>query len=93
MGRRANLIPTIQLNVGLPLDVHTRLSAFLYSELEGRVPLGAYQRFLSDLIRSHFSEKSLDLAPYVPNAAPGAFIIHGSPEAILAAKDALEKSK
>jgi hypothetical protein len=92
MGRRKNLIPTEFLTVGLPLDVHTQMTAHLYSELEGRVPLGSYQRFLSELIRAYFSDKRLDLAPYVANAPSGAFIIHGSPEAILAAKYALEKS-
>ena len=60
MPRRPNLIPSVMLNTALPLDVHTQLSSFLYSDLEGRVPHGAYQRFLVDLIREYFAGDSLD---------------------------------
>ena len=86
MGRRKNLIPSIMLNVALPLDVHTRLSAQLYSELEGRVPVGAYQRFFVEMIRERFEGKSLDLAPFIPEAPAGAFIVNGTTESILALK-------
>ena len=93
MSRRPNLIPSIQLNVALPLDVHTQLSAHLYSELEGRVPFGAYQKFLVDLLRLHFRGKELELSPYIPNAVPGAFIVKGPVDAILALKYRLEATE
>lgn len=83
MSRRPNLIPSVNLTVALPLDVHTQLSSYLYSALEGRVPQGAYQRFLSDLIRGFFGGKELDLAPWLGTPA-GAFTVHGSREAIAA---------
>lgn len=83
MAKRPNLIPSQQLNVALPLPLYTQLTARLYSELEGRVPHGAYSRCLIDLLRGHFSDKHLDLAPWA-GAAPGAFIVSGSPEAIRA---------
>lgn len=92
MSRRPNLIPPVQLNVALPLDVHTQLTAHLYSELEGRVPHGAYSRFLVDLIKTHFSGKELELSPYIPNAAPGAFVVRGAADAILALKYQLERT-
>ena len=90
MPRRPNLIPPVQLNVALPLDIHTQLTSYLYSELEGRVPHGAYSRFLIDLLKTHFAGKELELSPYIPNAAPGAFIVKGPADAILALKYRLE---
>lgn len=83
MSRRPNPVPSQQLNVALPLPVFTQLSMHLYSELEQRVPLGAYSRFLTDLIRQHFTVGHLDLAPFL-GTTPGAFIISASPEAIAA---------
>ena len=93
MPRKPNLIPSVQLNVALPLDVHTRLSAHLYSPLEGRVPLGAYQRFLTELLRERFDGKSLDLAPYIVGGTPGAFVVSGRTEAIRALKYKLMESQ
>jgi hypothetical protein len=81
MSKRANVIPSQPLNVALPLPLYTQLSAHLYSELEGRVPHGAFSRFFIDLLRGYFSEQHLDLAPFV-GSPPGAFILHGSPEAV-----------
>jgi hypothetical protein len=81
MAKHPNLIPSQQLNVALPLPVYTQLSAHLYSELEGRIPHGAYSRHLTDMLRNQFSGKSLDLAPWV-GSAPGAFVVQGSAEAI-----------
>jgi len=81
MAKHPNLIPSQQLNVALPLPVYTQLSAYLYSELEGRIPHGAYSRHLTDLLRAQFAGKSLDLAPWV-GSAPGAFVVNGTAEAI-----------
>jgi len=82
MSRRPNPIPSVQLNVALPLDVHTRLSAHLYSELEQRVPFGAYQRFLVELIRERFDGRSLDLAPFIAGLPADVFRVSGTAEAI-----------
>ena len=57
MAKTPNLIPSKQLNVALPLPLMTRLATHLYSDLEGRVPHGAYSRFLIDLLQVHFSER------------------------------------
>ena len=83
MGRRPNLIPSIALNVALPLDVHTLLSAHLYSDLEGRVPHASYQRFLVELIRERLTGDFLDLAPWL-GSTPGALIVNGTNESIKA---------
>lgn len=89
MGKRANLIPSQPLNVALPLPLYTQLSAHLYSELEGRVPHGAFSRFMIDTLRGYFSAAELDLAPFT-GATPGAFVVHGSPESINALRRLLE---
>ncbi len=81
MAKHPNLIPSQQLNVALPLPLYVQLSAHLYSDLEQRVPHGAYSRFMIDLLRSYFTAKHLDLAPFA-GSDPGAFVVSGSPEAI-----------
>lgn len=43
------------LHLHLPEDVMAKLYIHLFSEVEGRVPMGAYQRFLSARIREYFS--------------------------------------
>ena len=81
MSRHANLIPSKQLNVAIPLPLFTRMTAELYSELECRVPHGAYSRCLIDLLQLHFAQKHLDLAPYAGTAA-GACVVSGTPETL-----------
>lgn len=92
MSRPKSAIPSVLLNVALPQDVHTQLSLFLYSDLEQRVPFGAYQRFLSSLIRGFFADTSLDLAPWL-GVPPGAFVIRGPREAIAALERHLIRSQ
>lgn len=88
MARRPNPVPSEQLNLALPLPVYTQLTTHLWSDLEQRVPHGAYSRFITDLLRLYFTEKRLDLAPYV-GSEPGALIVNGSPQAIERLKSAL----
>jgi len=80
------LIPSQQLNVALPLPIYTMLTAHLYSELEGRVPLGHYARFLAELLNERLSGETLDLAPWIAGVASGTLIISGTPEAIAAVR-------
>jgi hypothetical protein len=72
------------------LPLYLRLSAHLYSDLEHRVPYGAFSRFLIDLLQGFFAAKHLDLAPYV-SSDPGAFLVSGTPEAIAALRAKLEQ--
>lgn len=88
-GRPSLIIPTRDLHVAVPLDVFTPLMLELHSELEGRVPYGAYSQFITSLLRSHFSSERLDLAPYV-GSAPGSYIVSGTSEAITRLTDTLK---
>jgi hypothetical protein len=69
------------LNLALPQPEHTRLTLHLFSDLEGRVPLGAYQRFFSERINDFFAQRHLDLAPWT-GGDPGAVVVSGSEEAL-----------
>jgi len=77
------------LNVALPAPVHAKLMLHLFSELENRVPLGAYQRFLCERIDEFFRHKRLDLAPWA-GTDEGAFVVSGSPEALEVLKRTLK---
>lgn len=91
MSKRKNLIPSQPLNVALPLPLYVQINAHLFSELEGRVPYGAPSTFIINLVRGHFTNQHLDLAPFVGSAA-GAYVISGSPEAIKALQLHLSKA-
>lgn len=54
----------MQMCLKLPQSVRTRLDLFLYSTLEQRVPLGAYQEFFLERIREFFESRRLDLTPF-----------------------------
>ncbi len=64
MPRKANVDPPMQLCLKLPASTRTRLDLFLYSELEQRVPQGAYQNFFLERIREFFESRRLDLTPF-----------------------------
>ena len=55
MPRRANIIRPVKLTINLPEDVRTKLDLLLFSQVEGRVPVGAYQRFFIDRINDYFN--------------------------------------
>lgn len=63
MSRPQNILRPIHLHTTLPEDLWLKLSAYLYSHAEGRVPVGAYQRFICARIREFFSQGT-------PNAKP-----------------------
>ena len=48
--RPANIIRPSKLTTTLPEDLRAKLDLHLWSELEQRVPVGAYQRFLVERI-------------------------------------------
>lgn len=52
---RASLQPPTKLTLHLPKDVRERLDAHLWSEVEKRVPQGAYQRLFVELLEEYFN--------------------------------------
>lgn len=90
MPKPPNAIPSIPLNVALPQDIHARLSLHLYSNLEERVPFGAYKEFFVARIKEFFSTERLDLAPFA-GTEPGAFVVSGSPAAMSVLRKTLKE--
>lgn len=61
MARQPDILRPIRLHTTFPEDIRAKLDLYLYSEAEGRVPKGAYQRFIIERIRQFFSRDSLIL--------------------------------
>jgi hypothetical protein len=80
MARHADIIRPVKLTTTLPEDVRTKLDLFLFSDLEGRIPKGAYQTFLVDRIRDFFDSRSLDIGTFA--GLPTSAVVRGSPETI-----------
>ena len=85
-----NVIPTVQLCVWLPADLRARLDLHLFSEAEGRVPKGAHQRLICQLLRDFFENRALDLAPYT-GEMPEVHKVVGSPLTITKLATLLEQ--
>jgi hypothetical protein len=83
MARPAALEPTSKLTTTLPPRVRDRLDIYLFSEVEGRVPKGAYQAFLTARILEFFEDKPLELAPFL-ESTPGQHVVRGSTATIAA---------
>lgn len=47
----------VEKNISLPTSTVARVELELFSELEGKVPFGAWQKFLVGLIDEHFARK------------------------------------
>jgi len=89
-GRRPNIEPSVATNLHLPETVRARLDLVLFSELEGRVPKGAYQRFFLERLQEFFTFKTRDLSPQL-GLAPGSCIVRATPEALLFLESYLTK--
>lgn len=61
MPRPPNVVRPVQLCLMLPEDVRAWLDLYLYSEVEGRVPQGAYQAFFLRKIREERSWQRLTI--------------------------------
>lgn len=79
--RRPNIVRPVTLHTTLPENIRAQLDLYLWSEVEGCVPKGAYQQFIIDRIREHLQARSVDLGYYLPEHVPG-LIVRGSPLAI-----------
>lgn len=73
-GRKPAIEPSISTNVAIPEGLRVRLDLLLYSEVEGRVPKGAYQRFFSERLVEYFNQRQLDLSPFL-GTLPGERVV------------------
>ena len=58
MGRPRKAIPSIEKNISLPRDLVVAVELELYSEVEGKVPFAAWQKYLEDLIRKDLARRA-----------------------------------
>ena len=77
-GRPPNINPSRPLNTHLDESLMARVDLLLWSEVEARVPKGAYQTFLNERLREFFSTRTLDLAPFA-GTLPGELVVRGKP--------------
>lgn len=54
----------------VPESVATRLRLILFSELEGRVPQGAYQKFFLERLNEFFNWRRVEVFPGMPVLGP-----------------------
>ena len=72
------------LNLSLPPYLVARLKLFLWSDLEGRVPKGAYQKFFTDRLREYFDlYKPLDVSSFL-GVPPSTHVVLGEASTIAA---------
>lgn len=79
MARRPNIIRPVPLTTHLPEDVRASLDLHLFSQVDGCVPPGAYQKFFVARIKEFFSTKAVDISEYF-NRPAGTFIVKGTQE-------------
>jgi hypothetical protein len=68
MPRHKKVDRPVEKRISFPTSLVARVELELYSELEGRVPMGAWQRFLIGLIEERFRRQ--DAAAATPAPAP-----------------------
>lgn len=57
MGRPRKAVRPVEKNISLPEDIVARVDLELYSEVDGKVPFGAWQRFVEGLIRKELARR------------------------------------
>jgi len=57
MPRPRKAIRPVEKNISLPEDLVAQVDLELFSEVEGKVPFGAWQRLLERLSRGHLARR------------------------------------
>lgn len=57
MPRPRKAIRPVEKNISLPEDIVARVDLELFSEVEGKVPFGAWQRYVEALIRTDLARR------------------------------------
>jgi len=78
MPRPKAIEPSERVYFHLPSALHTKIKLALFSEVEGRVPYGAWADLLIPLLNEKFSHRYLDLGPFLGKPA-GTFVVKGDP--------------
>jgi hypothetical protein len=86
VGRRPSIERQTQLEIHLPLRLKTKLALLLWSDIDQRIPQGAYTKLFTELIERYFTEKTLILDP---TTSPP-LVVRGSDAALALIKDALK---
>jgi hypothetical protein len=90
MPRPPAITPNSVLNLAIPKVLRDRLDLLLWSEVEGRVPKGAYMEFFAARLREYFDHRPLDLAPFL-NSFPGEHVVSAPLPTIAALQQLLSK--
>lgn len=56
MARPSNVLRPVHLHTTIPEDLRARMDLHLYSDVEKRVPMGAYQQFICGLVKDFFDQ-------------------------------------
>lgn len=83
MPPKAAITPNRHIHTTINAELGKKIEDYLFSELEGRVPKGAMQAFLTRQIHEFFSHVELDLSPYV-GSMPTEFVVRGNKQSISA---------
>ena len=87
---RAKLIePKAHLHITICPRLRTQLDTAVWSDLEGRIPAGALQRFIEERLREYFAQTRLDLQQFHPTGG----VVSGMPETIETLRVLLEEQK
>lgn len=89
MPRPRNIMPTREIKMSLPEDVALRLQLFLTSDLDGKVPFGAYQQFFVARINEFLATRTLDISEPL-GAEPGTYSVRATTTTLQALATKLE---
>lgn len=59
MPRPRAIHPWVKLDLRFPAPLRAKLDIYLFSPVEGRVPLGRYNEFMNELLESFFREREI----------------------------------
>lgn len=55
MARRPNIHQTVQFKIWMDEDLKAKMDLYLFSTALGRIPIGAHQKFIQDLVTKFFT--------------------------------------
>lgn len=64
MAKPPRIIRPVEKNISLPEDLVARVNLELFSEVEGKVPFGAWKKYVEQLIRADLAKRDCDARKY-----------------------------